>query len=504
MMTTMAEKATKIYGTEIPLKHMGKRRQQLQLEANIISNSNSAIANLEQKIIQKELQASSRSPELPAPCSATVVSGKQQQPQYPAKGAQENVCPMAAARSQAPPGGGHTHQAATAHKHHRAHHQHRTHHHRHHHHATKHLAGSGWPPAAVGGAGHHHHRHTTTTSAAAARHHLGRTQAQLAAASTTATIHQPRPGSSREPPKEPRQQQLPGEDSGQPVTWDDQRVGADQLDRLAKGAAPKEEPTKKVTDQPEQIAEQETPESKPMPMELQSSDKQPLEQQQQQQQPRPSDEAAEEGGEADERLAKEELADRKQSESIDSSSSGRSGSCSTSCDTSGEEAAANDEDADHRATALGGHIGEPATAAAAVETQPTGGDAVSHTISPVSLQVTESSLDQQQQQQPAERAPGVLGASDKSRDMEKREQSPRLALSLENVSEHQEVLRDPSKRITSDNKQREQDLVAQYEKLNIGARHSSSSIEECEQPAGVVAALNVTDKDLLERQKNRI
>lgn len=54
----------------------------------------------------------------------------------------------------------------------------------------------------------------------------------------------------------------------------------------------------------------------------------------------------------------------------------------------------------------------------------------------------------------------------------------KLAVSLENVSEQQEVLRDPSKRITSDNKQRELDLVAQYEKLNVTARTSSSSIEE--------------------------
>lgn len=55
----------------------------------------------------------------------------------------------------------------------------------------------------------------------------------------------------------------------------------------------------------------------------------------------------------------------------------------------------------------------------------------------------------------------------------------KLAVSLENVSdEQQEVLRDPSKRITSDNKQRELDLVAQYEKLNVSARNSSSSVEE--------------------------
>lgn len=54
----------------------------------------------------------------------------------------------------------------------------------------------------------------------------------------------------------------------------------------------------------------------------------------------------------------------------------------------------------------------------------------------------------------------------------------KLAVSLENVNESQEVLRDPSKRITSDNKQREQDLVAQYEKLNINSLNSSSSIEE--------------------------
>lgn len=75
MLTTMAEKATKIYGTEIPLKHMGKRRQQLQNEManaaiqsssqNTTSNNSSfthAInANLEQKIIQRELQASASS-----------------------------------------------------------------------------------------------------------------------------------------------------------------------------------------------------------------------------------------------------------------------------------------------------------------------------------------------------------------------------------------------------------------------------------------------------------
>lgn len=62
------------------------------------------------------------------------------------------------------------------------------------------------------------------------------------------------------------------------------------------------------------------------------------------------------------------------------------------------------------------------------------------------------------------------------------EQRLQLAVSLENVSDQQEVLKDPSKRITSDNKQREQDLVAQYEKLNISARNSTSSIEN-EEPA---------------------
>ena len=59
-----------------------------------------------------------------------------------------------------------------------------------------------------------------------------------------------------------------------------------------------------------------------------------------------------------------------------------------------------------------------------------------------------------------------------------------LAVSLENVSDQQEVLKDPSKRITSDNKQRELDLVAQYEKLNVNSRNSSSSIENDEQRAG--------------------
>lgn len=54
----------------------------------------------------------------------------------------------------------------------------------------------------------------------------------------------------------------------------------------------------------------------------------------------------------------------------------------------------------------------------------------------------------------------------------------KLALILENVSGQQEVLKDPSKRITSDNREREQDLIAQYEKLNITALTSSSSLEE--------------------------
>lgn len=61
----------------------------------------------------------------------------------------------------------------------------------------------------------------------------------------------------------------------------------------------------------------------------------------------------------------------------------------------------------------------------------------------------------------------------------------KLALSLENVSDQQEVLRDPSKRITSDNKEREKSLIAQYEKLNITALTSSSSLEEEQNAAAV-------------------
>ena len=395
MMTTMAEKATKIYGTEIPLKHMGKRRQQLQLEAN------SAPPSWEQKIIQKELQASSSSTtsgpasepkQQPPPARATTTT-------TPAPPSAKMAPGPAPATDHAPvmrePPAGSENQPPT-HKHHRAHHSHRPHHHHHHHH--HHQRHHHEPTAADGSqstsGAHRHHHH----------HHARSAGAQVAAG--------PRPA----------KRSSSGEQMAQAA-----KAAARQLERPL---APEAD---EVASQVKEGAGEELSEATQTVALQTMASKEDKMAESAEERPTRSPRAVKAGpGEA-----QPGRVDRENSLSSveDSASSSSSGSQSCSGSSADEE--------------------QPAEAALA------------EALAQISLG---------RPQPGAELAPAPEGAD--RQQVESGESAVKLAVSLENVSEQQEVLRDPSKRITSDNKQREQDLVAQYEKLNVSARTSSSSMEE--------------------------
>jgi len=403
LMTTIAEKATKIYGTEIPLKYIGKRRQQLQQEA---SNS-SAIANLEQKIIQKELQASSSSQ--PAASNATEPAANPASPPTRTKAAA--AAPNSAGQRGRPSP---TAPDQSAHRpHHRPHHPHRPHHHRHHHH-HEHQAGAL--------AGHHHHHHAghharparqAATQPAAASSTCADQRASWRGQSAADRLADGAQAASSAPPVEPSLTE-----SLAPVDGGQSEKGREVASR---GAPPKvgqelgerqeENGTSGSAEEPDWRAGR-------------------LEEVK----------GAAARGRADEERsggAEPRLGQRAAASAISSSSSG---SCSSS--EASDEASA--------------ELGQVASAGANTNTGQSAAAAKAAELAPNSI---------------------ALG-SGASRQPEEASARIKLAVSLENVSEQQEVLTDPSKRITSDNKEREQDLVAQYEKLNVTSRTSSSSIEE--------------------------
>lgn len=473
MMTTMAEKATKIYGTEIPLKHMGKRRQQLQQEnAAAIAGAGAGPPSWEQKIIQKELQASSActskqqaaavlteretnatgartGPTVAQPAAGPAPSANQKEPA-------KVVAPVSSephrqhrhvgstrsrqlSGSQAPG----TAPAEGQHKHHRGHYSQRSHHHHHHRH-------------------HHHHHHHDTASD-------GGKQQQVAAASHHQhhrNQHARSAGLSRAGPKSARsielQKSLPLADEGQ----QQQRRAQEQDERTkpqdvtAAGGqqkmAPAEEGAKAPLD--------------PVPVAASSS---------QQTADRPVASAEE---------PKSETADDDGKQPAGAKTGQRTESLVSTSSSASE--------------------GDP-SASASSETRSScssleAAQIVGQAAKLDQLQLADGGEDTADKQQAL--AGSVTGARELPRETlpEKADETAglgssegrqgeriKLAVSLENVSDQQEVLRDPSKRITSDNKQRELDLVAQYEKLNFSARNSSLSQENDEKLVVKGAGANV-------------
>lgn len=543
MMTTMAEKATKIYGTEIPLKHMGKRRQQLQLEAN----NNSAIANLEQKIIQKELQACSSG-------GLAATNQEAQQQQRAARQPTDSAAPGAQAGSSEQ-----QQQLSGAHKHHRSHHQHRSHHHRHHHH-QKHMVA----PGSQAQAGHHHHHHgrhlrqvpagqpqpvrtgplqpqrvcPAAKQPAEANPQLAAEQMRLQSAGqaeaaplveAAAANLGPKPAeptattkaSSRDngeqvaaadsapanQPALPPRPQKPQQDAlnnsaeldepkitalaGQPEARADAPQLAILVAKQPASAPAAAAPANEGSSPAERLGRAKPEQQNPMPNAAQESlvNLERLD--------RPPKSGNEEAQVAGSSISKKSMVSNEanpgqiinnnnSSNSVISSSSSHSsssGSFSSSEDVSqlemppadappGEPKASGEQPLDADRTPPSSVVkSAPAKPALAVATK---------TLSTESSDSTEHEATLNKKQQKPNTSvitvPSKVTAADVN--VTPTQERIKLAVSLENVSEQQEVLRDPSKRITSDNKQREQDLVAQYEKLNVTARTSSSSTEE--------------------------
>lgn len=624
-MTTMAEKATKIYGTEIPLKHMGKRRQQLQQEAN----NNSAIANLEQKIIQKELQASSSSaassgiaiasgassgsvlPPSAAINASSSISGAAESGVSSLSGAavstshSPSVCPKMAAmvasnrqssltsgsqntptRANNPAG---EQQPTGAHKHHRSHHQHRTHHHRHHHH-TKLSMASGSSPVLTSGTGrihHHHSRNVRQQQQQQQQQH----QHQQRPQATTTMVSSKSPCPSQKPPSQFAQENI----SPQQVSESAAKVSTAKKAEEAQLAAAtgievtpneaKSSSSSETCDKQQAVtnpdkthkANFETPES--TDKRLDQVDKEEsvevskvnqvikgtvnlettsLGDEKSKKIDEPTKEEAQTSGNNNNSSNNNNSDSNTNVDKNDSSNSiNSSNSSSESCSSSGEvddDDEIYDDDAETDKTGSSNKNGNSASDKAksknalglaplqdsgenVLDSRPTSGAKVSlrERKAGKSIEsqlgddvvdsenddddddeerrgngkIKEASLSNKQKPTVVSRATSnkadrisskaVAGATtvvaaatatmpttstaqtsttSQSNLVGKELERIKLAVSLENVSEQQEVLRDPSKRITSDNKQREQDLVAQYEKLNVTACTSSSSIEE--------------------------
>ena len=439
MMTTMAEKATKIYGTEIPLKHMGKRRQQLQQQeaANAAASGNLA-TNWEQKIIQKELQASSKSAAAAAKANQTSSAqvGQQQ-----VEGKTISCPPIAdnehqtsvASRQQVLQIRQPSQLSSNMHRHsHRSHHAHRSHSHRHHHH---HHAQTIGPDGKIitslvahrSSHSHSHHqqsshkhssanRQSSTASRSSGHSRLGHSVSQSQARKQTSTGNKDEAACKNQTSSEDRRSRQE-ENETQDVPSSSNETKEEPLGRTGQ-----EVESEKKELEPKEIKQiQESLGSEQQIDDAKNADG------------TKNGTAGEKQNEHKAVLSPSESGESPESDG-DKSQPGSSSSSENSCSSAEDR--------------------QSSEAQLSATSQPLGPEEKDTTVTNAKEEKPSASLGQHE---------GI---------------KVNLAVSLENVNEQQEVLVDPSKRITSDNKQREQDLVAQYEKLNISARNSSSSIDD--------------------------
>lgn len=456
MMTTMAEKATKIYGTEIPLKHMGKHRQQLQQEAN----NNSAIANLEQKIIQKELQASSST------TTKTRGPGDSKENQQPAvkrpatssstnTGAssssgvsQRTPTSTASSNAAAKQSSGLVEHQQSVHKHHRGHHQHRSHHgsrhHQHHHHEH---SGAGSQSGAPNSSHHHHHHHHHHH-----KHHAAAIKAENPARSLSSSMA----------------------GTAAATAADSKIVISNEPTDVPEVAAVQQQETTKVVEQPSQTSdspaveanqvagpEQETKHEASLTIEASTLEvQQTISEKSSINEPEPikTTEPEKKAAPSSRKKLDETAIHNNSSNSLDLSSESSAGS-----EQSSSSSISGDQSESSESCSSQSELDSLIKRANQMSLKEAAKDSAKANLE------SEEKKNEGAEQQMTEQIP------EKQEPIEVVEKI-QLVVSLENVSEQQEVLRDPSKRITSDNKQREQDLVDQYEKFLIIA--CTSSVED--------------------------
>lgn len=485
MLTTMAEKATKIYGTEIPLKQIGKRRQQLQNEAAAMNLGGNASASFEQKIIQRAIQAS----------ADQTKQQQQQQQQHPQQQqsvatssaitqATINSLPTQTTNTSGPPAcqllhsnksqsGTHTHHHS--HKHHR-----RPQHSLHRHRETKDCDRDKQTAIQHGGVGssrhyHHHHRRKLRTSASSDAH-FDSSKSKRDHKMTKEKIEGCSAGISG--------QDIEAEKKRQPDACVDTKktianeVAADTCDdNGAKETTTMKTGHDNAEDKNKENNEQTTQDDELNIKQQKHNIKENIKEEDKQINDNESEKSllVKQNLNFDNKTNKSvEPTNKQQLEAISSSQS----SCSDTSSSSGnqgedddneDEEDRNDNEENVRCKAreassndnLNSKLSDNKTSTKDV------GDAET-------LDTTSANLDQNKQQ------------SIKNQDIEMKTNLSggeeltiiKPTLSLESVSEVVEVLNDPSKRITSDNRERERDLVLQYEKLHISNRTSSSSVED--------------------------